>query len=105
MKEIMKLMNYKGKKRKAETSSSESEDDQEPILVEKTFKVKDNGHVILDFKIRNSLRTINAKPEDYYKNLVRKVEPQLETVEMDHLTANTVNPRVIKKVHDAGQVF
>ena len=102
MKETMKLMNYRGKKRKAETSSSESEDDQEPILVEKTFKVKDNGHDILDFKIRNSLRTINAKPEDYYKNLVRKVEPQLETVEMDHLTANTVNPRVIKKVHDAG---
>ena len=26
----------------------------------------------------------------------------METVEMDHLTANTVNPRVIKKVHDAG---
>ena len=102
MKETMKLMNYRGKKRKAETSSSESEDDQEPILVEKTFKVKDNGHDILDFKILNSLRTINAKPEDYYKNLVRKVEPQLETVEMDHLTANTVNPRVIKKVHDAG---
>ena len=76
MKETMKLMNYRGKKRKAETSSSESEDDQEPILVEKTFKVKDNGHDILDFKIRNSLRTINAKPEDYYKNLVRKVEPR-----------------------------
>ena len=102
MKETMKLLNPRGKKRKGEVSSSESEEDQEPILIEKTFKVKDNGHDIIDFKIRNSLRTINAKPESYYKNLVRKVEPQLETVEMDHLTANTVNPRIIKKIHDAG---
>ena len=78
-------MNNRGKKRKVEVSSSESEEDQEPILIEKTFKVKDNGHDIIDFKIRNSLRTINAKPENYYKNLIRKVEPQLETVEMDHL--------------------
>ena len=61
MKETMKLMNYRGKKRKAETSSSESEDDQEPILVEKTFKVKDNGHDILDFKIRNS-HVLGARP-------------------------------------------
>ena len=30
------------------------------------------------------------------------MEPQLETVDMDHLTSNTVNPRIIKKVHDAG---
>ena len=102
MKETMKLMNQRGKKRKVEVSSSESEEDQEPILIEKTFKVKDNGHDIIDFKVRNSLRTINAKPENYYKNLARKVEPQLETVEMDHLTANTVNPRIIKKIHDAG---
>ena len=102
MKETMKLMNSRGKKRKGDVSSSDSEEDQEPILIERTFKVKDNGHDILDFKFRNSLRTINAKPENYYKNLVRKVEPQLETVEMDHLTANTVNPRIIKKVHDAG---
>ena len=55
MKETMKLMNHRGKKRKVEVSSSESEEDQEPILIEKTFKVKDNGHDILDFKIRNSL--------------------------------------------------
>ena len=37
-----------------------------------------------------------------YKCIARKVEPQLETIEVDHLTANTVNPRIIKKVHDSG---
>ena len=67
----MKLMNPRGKKRKGEVTSSKSEEDQEPTLIERTFKVEDNGH---DFKVRNSLRTINAKPENYYKNLVRKVE-------------------------------
>ena len=56
--------------------------------------------IALDFKIRNSLRTINAKPKTYYKYLNKKVEPQLETLEVDHLTANTINPRIVKKVHD-----
>ena len=99
VKETMKMMKHV--KRKRDESTSESEDDQSPLLINKTFKVKDNGHDILDYDIRNKLRTINAKPDTYYKHLVRKVEPQLETIEVDHLTANTVNPRIIKKVHDA----
>ena len=99
VKETMKMM--KSVKRKRDASSSESDDDQSPLLINKTFKVKDNGHDILDFDVRNKLRTINAKPETYYKHLAKKVEPQLETIEVDHLTANTVNPRIIKKVHDA----
>ena len=89
-----------GRRRKAADSDSESEDDQLPIMIEETFLVKDNGHDILDFKIRNSLRTINAKPEKYYKHLNKKVEPQLESLEVDHITANTVNPKIVKKVHD-----
>jgi hypothetical protein len=101
VKETMKMMNY-GKRKRMDDESSESEDDQKPVLVNQSFQVKDNGHDVLDFKIRNSLRTINAKPDTYYKRIARKVEPQLETVEVDHLTANTVNPRIIKKVHDSG---
>ena len=100
VKETMKMMSN-GKRRKVmDDSSSGSEDEQNPILVDDTFKVKDNGHDVLDFKIRNSLRTINAKPKTYYKYLNKKVEPQLETLEVDHLTANTINPRIVKKVHD-----
>ena len=99
LKETMKMM--KNVKRKRDASSSDSEDDQSPLLINQTFKVKDNGHDILDFGIRNKLRTINAKPDTYYKHLAKKVEPQLETIEVDHLTSNTVNPRIIKKVHDA----
>ena len=100
VKETMKMMSN-GKRRKVkDDSSSGSEDDQNPILVDDTFKVEDNGHDVLDFKIRNSLRTINAKPKTYYKYLNKKVEPQLETLEVDHLTANTINPRIVKKVRD-----
>jgi hypothetical protein len=67
--------------------SSESEDGQKPVLVNQSFQVKDNGHNVLDFK-----------PDTYYKHIARKKA----TVEVDHLTANTVNPRIIKKVHDSG---
>ena len=97
---LQKTIKLMSGKRKRKDSSTDSEDDQSPILVNKTFKVKDNGHDILDFEIRNKLRTINAKPDTYFKHLIKKVEPQLETIEVDHLTANTVNPRIIKKVHD-----
>ena len=101
MKMCAKEMRY-GKRRKDPESDSDSDDAQKPILIEKTFHVKDNGHDVLDFKVRNSLRTIQAKPEKYFKHLAKKVEPQLETLEADHLTANTVNPRIVKKVHDRG---
>ena len=74
----------KSVKRKRKESSSDSDDNQGPILVNKTFKVKDNGHDIIDFEVRNKLRTINAKPDTYFKYLVKKVEPQLETIEVDH---------------------
>ena len=97
---LQKTIKLMSGKRKRKDSSTDSEDDQSPILVNKTFKVKDNGHDILDFEIRNKLRTINAKPDTYFKHLIKKVEPQLETIEVDHLIANTVNPRIIKKVHD-----
>ena len=51
LKETMKMM--KNVKRKRDASSSDSEDDQSPLLINQTFKVKDNGHDILDFGIRN----------------------------------------------------
>jgi hypothetical protein len=41
VKETMKMMNY-GKRKRMADSSSESEDDQKPILVDKSFQVKDN---------------------------------------------------------------
>ena len=100
VKQTVKAM--KSGKRKREESGSSSEDDQNPILVNGTFKVKDNAHDVIDFAMRNRLRTINAKPETYFKYLTKKVEPQLETLETDHINMNTVNPRIIKKVHDAG---
>ena len=53
VKETMKLMNH-GKRRKVAESSTDSEDDQNPIMIDKTFKVKDNGHDILDFEVRNN---------------------------------------------------
>ena len=70
IKETMKMM--KSVKRKRKESSSDSDDNQGPILVNKTFKVKDNGHDVLDFEVRNKLRTINAKPDTYFKYLVKE---------------------------------
>ena len=51
---LQKTIKLMSGKRKRKDSSTDSEDDQSPILVNKTFKVKDNGHDILDFEIRNN---------------------------------------------------
>ena len=102
MKETMKFCSRK--KRKAEDSDSESDEDHnKPHMVDKQFHVKDNGHDILDYKVRNSLRTINAKPKRYFKHLAKKVEPALDCVEVDHLMADAVNPRVVKKLHNRAE--
>ena len=81
----------------------EDEDDEivKPTLVHwPKYEVKDNGQTILDMKLRNALKTINAKPTKYFKYYDRQIKPALETMEIDHLNFNSVNPRITKKMHD-----
>ena len=76
-------------KRSAKQIESEDDSDEEmdkPFLVNWTkYNVKDNGQNILDLKLRNALKTINSKPEKYFKYFDGEKKPSFETVEIDHI--------------------
>ena len=70
--EMAKTQQRKG----VEDDSDDSDNAQEPVMVKlDNYKVRDDGTSKLDMKLRNALRTINAKPKKYFKNFSRKVKP------------------------------
>ena len=101
---LQKLAGLSKSKRSAQRAESDEDSDDEiekPFLVNwANYNVKDNGQNILDMKLRNALKTINSKPEKYFKYFDREIKPSFETVEIDHMNFNSVNPRITKKMHD-----
>ena len=97
-------MSKSSSKKKNETSDedSEMEIDEPKMLNWKKYDIKDNGQDVLDMKLRNALKTINAKPETYFKHFDREIKPAFETIEIDHMNFHSVNPRVTKKMFDRG---
>ena len=81
---------------------SDDEIDKPEMINWKGYNVRDNGQDTLDMKLRNALKTINAKPETYFKYFDREIKPSFETIEIDHMNFNSVNPRVTKKMFDRG---
>lgn len=93
----------KSKKAFKNTEMEEESDDEidKPLMINwPKYNVKDNGQNILDMKLRNALKTINAKPATYFKHFDREIKPSFETLEIDHINFNSVNPRITKKMYD-----
>jgi hypothetical protein len=67
--------------------------------------VTDNGQTVLDMQLRNALKMINANAGKYFKYFDRQIKPTFETLEIDHLNFNSVNPRITKKMHDRGALL
>ena len=101
---LMKLASAKNSRAKNNSPDSDDSDaGQEPIMTKLDhYKVRDDGTNKLDMKLRNALRTINAKPKRYFKHFSRKVKPALETLENEHLTNTMINPKIMVKLHDRG---
>ena len=104
LQKIAGLTNAKG----AAKVDDDDDDDEfvKPTMVNwPNYHVKDNGQTVLDMKLRNALKTINAKPSKYFKYFDRQIKPAMETIEIDHLNFNSVNPRITKKMHDRGALL
>ena len=101
LQQIAGLTKSKGSSHPYEDDDDEDEEVIKPTLVHWTkYEVKDNGQTILDMKLRNALKTINAKPSKYFKYYDRQIKPALETMQIAHLRFNSVNPRITKKMYD-----
>ena len=103
VKALVEMVKTKQRKGADDMDSDDSDGAQEPVMVKlDNYKVRDDGTTKIDMKLRNALRTINAKPKRYFKNFSRKVKPVLETLENEHLTSTMINPKIMKKLHDRG---
>ena len=96
-------MNKSGSKPNQETDEDSDDEINKPELINwHKYNIKDNGQDVLDMKLRNALKTINAKPDTYFKYFDREIKPAFETIEIDHMNFHSVNPRVTKKMFDRG---
>ena len=69
----LSLIEYKKAVVSTEKHTPDTDDDtddemEKPEMINwRKYNVRDNGQDILDMKLRNALKTINAKPETYFK--------------------------------------
>ena len=89
-----------GHKRKMETDPLPDE----PLLIEESIEVKDNGHDIIEWALRNKLRPINGDPSVYWVSgtwnavMAPNLAANLST---SHLFPLSVNHRVVRGHYDA----
>ena len=77
---------------------------QEPVTVSlENYKVEDDAHDKIDFKLRQLLRPINADPKEYWQKFCFKsVERPIlgSAVFLEHLMAGTINEKTLCKHAD-----
>ena len=94
-------------KRKTQEEVNYSQED--PILLfEESYRLEDDAHEKIDTRLRQRLRPINSAPESYYsKGAFARVEKPIlgETLYLEHIMPNNVNPSVKCKMHDRCAMF
>ena len=77
---------------------------QEPVLIsENAYKIEDDGHVVLDLKLRQKLRPINCDPKEYWvKGALSQVERPIlgASMYLEHLMPGAINEATLCKAHD-----
>ena len=91
-------------KRKNKEESTTSP--QEPIMIlEESYRIKDDGHKTLDTKLRQRLRPINADPKIWWvKGAFNRVESPVlgASLHTEHLMPGMVAEKTILMAHDRG---
>ena len=92
-------------KRKAEGKDPLPE---EKVLIEETWEVRGDGHKILDWTLRNTIRPINGDPDVYWKEGTWKSElaPVLgSNLTTEHLFPLSVNPGTIRRLYNSNRLI
>jgi hypothetical protein len=77
------------------------------VLIDEELKVKDDGHKVVAWKVRNMLRPINGDPEKYWHEGTWELEvgPVLGTnLFLTQLFPLSINPKTIRAVYDSKKV-
>ena len=76
---------------------------EEVVMVDiKNHHVKDNANDQIDYVVRTKMRPINAWQVVRWKEFPRVARPVRHELGLEFLMKDTVNPKVVGKLHDRG---
>ena len=76
------------------------------FLIDETIEVKDKGHKVIDWKLRNKLHPINGDPEKYWSSRTWDTElsPNLGgNFVLGHIFLLTINPGSIRRAKECSE--
>ena len=107
--EERKLMLSMMRKRETERLERTEETEQEPIMIDECYHLKDDGNSIIDLDIRLRLTTPNVEPSSYWNKSVpgtRVSKPRKgNNLFTEHLHQAQVAPITIRRMSDRGAVI
>ena len=106
MEKMMAMLQEKQAQPKAVASDETCTKAEDIKLVDiKDHHLSDNANDIIDYEVRTKLRPINAKQEVFWKKFPRVARPIQHELALDFLTKDSINPKVIGRIHDRGAIL
>ena len=94
-------------KRAGERLEREEAED-EPVLIEEDYTIKDDGVTVIDMALRHRLATPNVDPAEYWTKAVatRHSKPRLgNNIYLDHISNSRVSALTVRRMSDRGAVL
>ena len=96
------------KRREADRVDRTEEVEDEPVMLDETYHLKDDGTNTIDLDLRLRLTTPNVDPASYWTKAVssRYSRPRKgNNLYLDHLTQAQVAPLTIRRMSDRGAII
>ena len=83
-------------------------EDEDPILIQESYDLKDDGNTVIDLAIRHRLATPNASPDTWWNKTTptRHSKPRKGlNMYLDHISTAKVSALTIRRMSDRGAVI
>jgi hypothetical protein len=88
--------------KKSKLDETDLDEPEPPVLIHiENHTIKDDAHKVIDFVAR-SVRPLQCDQTVWWTQQKRVSRPVKEDLEDSHLTASSVNPRTVARLHDRG---
>ena len=88
--------------------NSETAEEEEPILLDGMFEIKDDSHSIIDMELRKKLKNPNDAPDVWWdaSKMKEVTKPVVgRGLYLAHMMPGRVNPSTLRKLHDRTELM
>ena len=88
------IMRFLAEKRASDIPAAREEVEDEPIMIDEDYRLRDDGVTVIDMKLRHRLATPNVDPADYWNKNVstRLSRPRLgNNIYIEHISQTQVS--------------